>query len=129
MLNRLGVLHAQWGKVDIAADYFNRSLKIKAAVPALINLGNLRLLANDPLKAGSYYNQAVELDPRNPNAVLCLARAANLAADYAGALKAWQRLKVLSPDLAEKNAYLAARGDDAARAGAGDAASSIVWEE
>jgi tetratricopeptide (TPR) repeat protein len=130
VLNRLGILHARWGRLDKAADFFKRSLNAKETAASLINLGNLRLLAKDPSGALGYYDRAAALDPKSASAALAQAIARSQLADPAGTRKAYDRLKALSPDLAERHSYLASGSTDSARSASADSvAQRLVWEE
>jgi len=117
LINKLGVLYARYGLVDKAEKEFMRILeKNKDYVPALLNLGNINFMREDMTKAKVLYDKAAAGDPDNPDALLCVARVNHELENYDIVRTAFQKLKVLEPELAAKYAYLDLGADDATRA-------------
>lgn len=130
VLNRVGVLYAQYGLYQEAEGLFLRSLKLAEAAPVLVNLGNVASIRKDWAEALVFYERAEKLDPRNAGAVLAVARANHALENYGSAKTAYERLKRLDAQLAFRNAYLELRGEEAARAaGTASPAALAVWEE
>jgi len=90
--------------------------KNKDYVPALLNLGNINFMREDMTKAKVLYDKAAAGDPDNPDALLCVARVNHELENYDIVRTAFQKLKVLEPELAAKYAYLDLGADDATRA-------------
>jgi len=130
-LNSLGVLYARYGLDDEAFAQFEKVLKVKKRYyPALINMGNIYYLRNDVEKALSYYQDAEQIAPENPTVLLCVSRTYHKLENYYGARQAYDKLKKVSPVLADRFAYLDLRGEEASRAAAaGDVEGVMVWEE
>jgi len=130
-INKLGILYARYGLTDIAVTQFERLLVISPDyVPAIINIGNLHYLKPDMESALQYYEQAYEIDPANPQAVLNMARCNHELENYGSVKKLYEQLSQLDRELAEQFSYLDLRGEEAARAAAaGGAGEIIVWDE
>jgi tetratricopeptide (TPR) repeat protein len=129
-LNVLGVLYAKFGRVDQAAIQFEAAAKLGDYVPALINLGNIRFAAQDYRNALALYQRARSRDPQNGIAILGLARAYASLGNDSDARTAFEALRKISPDLANRFAYLAEPASDSARAASREPAmKSLVWAE
>ena len=115
LVTRLGLLYARFGLYDRAEREFAKVEKSNY-VPALVNLGNIYLLRNDPEKALTYYTRATLVDPENATALLGLAQANHTLENYGASTKSFARVKELSPEMASRYAYLDFRGEEASRA-------------
>jgi len=119
LINKLGVLYASYGLYDRAEREFKRALQRaepQSFVPALLNMGNIYLLRDDPEKALPYLEQARAGAPDNPKVLLALSQANHRMENYGAAGKTYGQLKLIQPDLAQRYAYLDLRGDEASRA-------------
>ena len=131
LINKLGVLYARYGLVDKAEKEFMRILeKNKDYVPALLNLGNINFMRDDMTKAKVLYDKAAAGDPDNPDALLCIARVNHELENYDVVRVAFQKLKVLEPELAAKYSYLDLGADDATRAANRAGVGNVVeWSD
>lgn len=129
-VNKLGVLYAKYGMLDRAMEQFAAVLKQKEYLPALINMGNLYYMQDELSKAKEYYDRASALSPDNPKVLLAVARVDHELENYGTARQAYAKLKELSPELADRFAYLDLRGSQAARAADPAQLKGVVlWEE
>ena len=128
--NRLGVLYARYGLYDKAQAEFNRVLKSKEYLPALVNLGNIYFLNEDYRAAGNTYQRARRLAPRNATVLLCVARVSHQLEDYAATEDSYKELKKLDPALAERFAYLGMESGTVMRAADVNKNKGVViWDE
>jgi len=129
-VNRLGVLYGRYGLTDKAVAQFEKILKANQYVPALINMGNISFLKKDIKGALVYYQRASAKDPDNPKVLLSVARCSHELENYGLVRESYDKLKTLDPDLAEQFAYLALRGEEAARAAEiSEVMEVVVWDE
>jgi tetratricopeptide (TPR) repeat protein len=130
-LNRLGVLYARYGLNEKAEHEFNRALEIdRNYMPALMNLGNVYFLNNDPEQALEMYERASRRQPDNPKVLLSLARANHELENYGNVKRSYNKLKKLDPDLAVDYAYLDLASDDTTRASnMSRMKEEMLWEE
>lgn len=129
LVNSLGILYAQYGLYDRAEEAFTRLLS-REYVPALVNMGNLMWKRGEPRQALGFYTRALNQEPGNAKALLCVARIHHDLENYGEAKQAYGQLKAIAPDLAQKFAYLDLRGSEATRAAdATQARTEMVWEE
>lgn len=129
--NKLGVLYAQYGKLDQAEAAFRLAIGKQNYLPGLLNLGNLYSLKNDWTRAQEQYELAARLEPQNPAVLLALARAYYASEHYDLARAKHQELAKVDRNLAERYAYLGGTGE-AGGDRAGEAASrlrQIEWTE
>ena len=115
-MNRLGILYAKFGQPDKAEEEFKQILDKKPYSPALLNLGNLYFRKSDWKNALSYYQQASDLDPGNPHALLALARVNQELRNYPDAKASYEKLKEINPELASQFAYLGEGKENGTRA-------------
>ena len=115
-MNSLGVLYAKFGQSDKAEETFKQILDKKPYLPALLNLGHLYFRKSDWKNALSYYQRASEMDPGNPHALLALARVNQELQNYPDARANYEKLKAISPDLANQYAYLGEGKESGTRA-------------
>jgi len=129
-LNALGVLYARYDLMDKAETQFQAALVNAEYVPALENLGNLRLLEKQYGEALDYYQRAAKIAPSEPLILLGLARCNHELQNYGMASAEYEELKKESPGLAAQFAYLGLEGEEATRATEANRASAVlVWGE
>jgi tetratricopeptide (TPR) repeat protein len=127
--NRLGILYARFGQKEKAELEFRRALERGTYMPAILNLGNLYFMQEKWKQALQYYQQAFNLDPKNPHALLAIARADQQLSKFDDMRQTWGALKGLDPELAGRFAYLGERNGSGERAS--DVASEwaqVLWE-
>jgi len=131
LLNRLGVVYARFGLHEQAERELRRALAAdRDYVPALVNLGNIRFLAEDFQAAGYYYERAQESRPGAPQVLLALVRVRREMGDLDAARTAFERLEAVDPELAARHADLAREKEGTARASpAGQRKGVVTWEE
>ncbi|HOX11342.1 MAG TPA: hypothetical protein P5313_01390 [Spirochaetia bacterium] len=128
--NALGILHARYGFLEEAEKAFQAAIKAEAYPPALVNLGNLALLRGRVEEAYRHYDRAAASAPKNPAALLGLARASQLLENYGTARRAFDQLKAVDPALASRYEYLAQAGQENARAAEAQRARRVdTWSE
>jgi len=128
--NRLGVLYARYGRSEEAMQEFQKILARQEYLPALINLGNIYYMDKQLKQAREYYLRAYRNDPDNPVILVGLAKVAHGLEEYGEAGDKYNRLKNVSPETAERFAYLDTQGTGAARAAdMGREGEVIIWEE
>jgi Flp pilus assembly protein TadD len=129
IVNKLAVLYARYGQSDKAeAELLGILAKSPEFVPALVNMGNLALLAGDSSKAITYFGKAYRKEAANPYALLGLAKAYYQKGDSTQARSFYQKLQDAAPDLAEGNSYL--KGESGSTRSADIAASGkLEWAE
>jgi Tfp pilus assembly protein PilF len=115
-LNALGVLYAHYGLDDRAKEQFKKALAKGDYPYALINLGNLDYLEGSYQESLDFYQRAQKLVPSNPTLLLALARANHELENYGVAKVAYDRLKIVDPDLASRYGYLELKGEEGTRA-------------
>ncbi len=115
-INKLGILYAKYGKIDDAAEQFQKAIDEREYVPALINLGNVYYLQENWQKALIFYQRAAAEDPDNDQAILCTAKVYHEMENYQLAQKNYDELKKINPDLAGEFAYIDMGISDGTRA-------------
>jgi tetratricopeptide (TPR) repeat protein len=125
--NRLGILYARYGRTEQAEAAFRRACAGQDYVPALINLGNLCLLREQPDEALKFYEQAAGQAPQDPRVLLRLAHLYYETGRHELAREAYAELTVLDRRLAERYAYLGG-AEEGGRAAA-SARQAILWTE
>jgi tetratricopeptide (TPR) repeat protein len=130
LINRLGVLYARYGRQADAQKEFQKILSRGDYFPALVNMGNIHYLNKELEQAKDYYQRAYRKDPENPTILVSLAKVAHDLEEYGEAEEAYNKLRVVSPKLAQQFDYLAVQGTGTARAGDTDSKRGVVlWEE
>jgi hypothetical protein len=125
--NKLGVLYAQFGRLDQATREFELCGPADY-LPALMNLGNLCLLQKDWEGARGYYEQALRIGPETPGVLLGLARVSYEQGLYPVAAGLFSRLQELDANLAAKFPYLGGKSNNRSRAAAeGEREEVMVW--
>jgi tetratricopeptide (TPR) repeat protein len=128
-INGLGVLYAKYGQAEKAEKQFKQVLAKKPYLPAILNLGHLYYRRGDWKNALASYQQASEMDPRNPHTLLGLARVNQELQNYAAAKQSYEKLKAVNPDLASQFAYLGEAKESGARAAdIQSARKAVLWE-
>jgi tetratricopeptide (TPR) repeat protein len=129
-VNKLGILYAQYGLDDKALEQFKKILERSEHVPALLNVGNVYFLKGQLSEAQTYYKRAQAVAPDNPTVLLGIARVDHELENYGTARQAYEKLKTLAPELAERFSYLALRGEEAGRAADVSGVKGIVvWND
>jgi hypothetical protein len=130
LMNRLGVLYARYGRKSDAQREFKKILSRGEYFPALVNLGNIHFLNNELEQAKEYYLRAYRKAPDNPTILVSLAKVSHELEEYGEAEDAYNKLKTVSPELAQRFDYLAMRGTGTARAGeTAENRGIVLWEE
>jgi len=130
LLNRLGVLYAQYGLTEKAQTQFEAIIANERYVPALINLGNIAFLEGEYRTAAEYYEDGLELQPANASALLAATRA-NYEPENMGDVRTYyEQLRAASPRLAADYSYLdLSSSNETARAQAADMVKDrVIWE-
>jgi tetratricopeptide (TPR) repeat protein len=129
--NKLGILYAQYGKLDQAEAEFKKATAQKRYVPGLLNLGNVYFLKGIRRKAQEQYERALHLEPKNPLVLLALSRTYYMTEQYDMARSKHKELAAVDREIAERFAYLGGVPDmEAGRAGhSGTLRQYILWNE
>jgi len=128
--NKLGVLYAQYGKLDQAEAEFLKALAKQEYLPALVNLGNIQSKKGVWSEAKKYYDRAGELDPKNPKVLLAQARAYYAAEQYDMAQATYRELAAADKAMAEQFAYLGGAQESGTRAGDMETErQQVLWVE
>lgn len=128
--NKLGVLYARYGMIEDAVKQFENALKKGEYYPALLNLGNIMFLQDKPEEAMKYYKRASNIEPENKTVMLALARTAHILGDIQSASDYYEKLKIISPELAGRFSYLGSHREDGERASSINISEGVViWEE
>lgn len=103
ILNRLGVLHARFGRADRARSALEETVDLRGDyLPGYINLANLELLNEDAVAALAWLERAELLEPESP-AVLELMARALVAADAGREARSYvRRLAERAPERADR---------------------------
>lgn len=126
---RLGVVYAQYGRLEDARAQFTHVVTERPYLPALLNLGTVYFLQHDYEQAANCYRQVLEAEPQNANALLGMARVSYEVEDYDATEEQYTALAELDPDLAQRFSYLDLRSDVSGRAADTDALhNAVVWE-
>lgn len=130
-INKLGVLYARFGLTDRAREQFERILGDREYLPALMNLGMILYLNDDFKEALGYFRRADRITQDRPEVLLSLARTHHELGNYQDAKKAYDRLKLIEPEVAKQYAYLDLAGSDSSTraASADEARRKALWEE
>ncbi|MEE8441887.1 MAG: hypothetical protein V3S41_09210, partial [Spirochaetia bacterium] len=131
LLNRLGVLYAQYGIWEKAQEQFEAIVETEDYLPALLNLGHIAYLDEEYRTAVNYYEKVLGLQSAHPNALLAAARANHELENYGNVRTYYEQLRVLSPRLAVDYSYLdLSSSNETARAqAASQLKDRVLWEE
>jgi tetratricopeptide (TPR) repeat protein len=122
-------LYAKYGQPEKAETLFKQILAKKAYLPALLNIGHLCFIRNDFNGALGYYQQASAIDPKNPHALLSIAKADQELKNYDDMKQKYDQLRELDPTLATQYAYLSTASDTGSRAtDIGTERRRVLWE-
>ena len=98
VLNAYGIALADEGKIDVAAQQFQRVLQLDSNnAPALQDLGIVALRRDDVPSAQQYLSRALELNPRLPLALNTIGVVYARQGDFAHAVESWQRAVNIDP--------------------------------
>jgi tetratricopeptide (TPR) repeat protein len=128
-IHNLGTLYARYGLYDKALREFERVLKLGEYYKALYNLGNIYYLKNDMDKSLQYYKRAERIAPDNPAILLGIARVHYELANFEDVNLAYNKVKVLAPEIASQYAYLASETAGLGRASSANNRKGAIWEE
>ena len=126
--NRVGVIYAQFGLLEKAAEQFQTASRRGTYAPAVTNLGNILYLQGDMKSALKQYEKAIALAPASGAALAGAARVFYALDDKEGMDRMVAKLKTVSPELAAK---LDLTGGAVTTARASEAISREVgaWDE
>jgi len=129
--NKLGVMYAQYGKLDQAEAEFRKAAAEKGYVPGRLNLGHLYFIRKEWWRALEQYEQAVRLAPKNPMVLLSLSRVYYKTEQYNKAQDKYRELAEVNSKLAERFTYLGgSSGTESGRASQwGTLQGLVLWEE
>ncbi len=128
LVNKLGVLYAQYGMTDKASGYFEQAAGSRYA-PAMINLGNIRFLENEYEEALESYEQAEELESGSLLALLGIAKVNYELENYGTVNRTFEEIQRKDPDLASRFSYLVSESTEAGRASSALIRDIVVWGE
>ncbi|MBN1699324.1 MAG: tetratricopeptide repeat protein [Spirochaetales bacterium] len=111
--NRLGVLYAEYGRLEKAMEIFNAIVLKEEYVPALINMGTAYYMKDELIKAIPYFERALKMAPLEPVVLLSLAIINHRLENYGNAREAYKKLQSIDPELAEQYSYIELKGDEA----------------
>lgn len=128
--NSLGVLYARYGLYRQALEQFKAAVD-KGYGRAAINVGNIAFLMEDYETAIAWYRQTMEKMPRNSAPVIGMARALYELDRFDEADVYFQKAAEMSPRLAERYSYLAARlaGNAVRASAAAERLGDMIWVE
>jgi tetratricopeptide (TPR) repeat protein len=130
LINRLGTLYARFGLYERAQTEFLRIAGGRRPyVPAIVNLGNVSMIAGDLRKAEQYYQTASNYEPDNAHALIGLARVKYELGDYSRAGELHSQSQMLDPDLSRRFAYLSGSEAGTDRANSVGTTEVMVWAE
>lgn len=129
LINRLGTIYARYGLYAEAEAAFNRALERSDFVPALVNLGNIHYLREEPRRALEYFTRARSAREGDPEVLINLARVHFDLEEYAPAVELYRQAELIAPDLAGEFNYIVSENLDAARASAVQARRRVIWDE
>ena len=126
--NRIGILYARYGMYEEAERQFLIAAdRDKEYVAPMINLGNIFYLNRDYEEALSWYEMAEREDPEDSVVLAGLARSRYELAQFDRAREDYRRLAQISPEVAEKYAYLGQASETYARASAARDKGKTLW--
>jgi tetratricopeptide (TPR) repeat protein len=127
--NKLGVLYAQYGLYDLAEEQFETILKREQYLPALINMGNLSYLQDEPSEALGYYSTAHRIAPANSKVLASMLRVYREQNNSEQAEKTYSMLARVDSQMADEYRDLAGGEAAGGRAGTGASRHPLLWEE
>ena len=126
--NRIGVLHARFGNIDTAREYFTRNMETDPAYPAsYLNLANLYIGEGMVDRAREILLAGIEWKPDSAPLNLLLSRIYSAEGNEKSSGQYFARVEASEPDLAARFAP-PPEGEGAARAGIDDLDSMLIWD-
>ncbi len=123
-------MYARYGLDEKAIHEFEKILKDKEYLPALMNLGNIYYLQNDMNNALLFYERASKKEPNNPRILLGLTRVNYRIGNFDAVKKTYSKLKSIDPDLARDFSYLESAAQNGSRASLISGVNErVLWEE
>ncbi len=130
LINSLGVLYARFGLYENAENEFAKIPSgSRYGYIALVNRGNIRYNTGDFREALDYYKKAQQGIPDNSKLMLNIARVEYELGRFESAQTLFGRIKIISPELAERYAYLGTGNSSDARASGAAEKGAVLWEE
>ena len=129
LINKLGVLYAKYGLLDKAEKEFLKVVNKKDNLSTLINLANIYYIRADYQKAIDYYTMAYKKKSKHAVVLIGLAKAHYEMENYGSVKKIYSELEAVSPELAEKYAYLASKETDSGRAFSQAIKEEVEWDD
>jgi hypothetical protein len=128
LLNALGVLYAQYGLLERAAEPLEKA-GAQGYVPALVNLGNCRLLLGDGQRALDSFLRAQAAKPGDEAVLVGLTRSYAALGRQPETQASYELLKKVAPQAADRYAYLSsAGGAESGRASAVGRTETVLWD-
>jgi cytochrome c-type biogenesis protein CcmH/NrfG len=99
LLAEIGKVYFQMHQFSMAAKYYEDSIRLKPDATVLVKLGGAHHFGGDDDKAIDAWNQALHLDPNNPDALFNIGFVKwRVQGDRKAAISAWQKLLKTNPD-------------------------------
>jgi cytochrome c-type biogenesis protein CcmH/NrfG len=99
LLAEIGKLYYQMGQYHTAAKYYEDSVRVKPDAVILVKLGGAYHFDGDEERALGAWNDALRLDPANPDALFNIGLVKWRAqGDRKGAIAAWEKLLETNPN-------------------------------
>lgn len=126
-LARMGLVYARYGFHEQALRHFDRSIEREPTVPAFLNAALVSSQLQRHQQAVSYLERALRLDSQHPRVHLAMAVTRLKSGDTEAARRSYERVRSVSPSLAERYRLFAAAGEtDGSRAGGDSPADSYM---
>ena len=109
--NKRGILYAKYGFYPEAAALLKEAA-LGGNISAMVNLGNISMIQDDPVTAYDFYRQAVKKMPHNPRLQANLAKAAASLGKRDEAVAALEELRKLDPEMADQYSSVVTSGSD-----------------
>ena len=120
--NRIGILHARYGRFDEAESAFNEVIvRYPDYIAPYVNLAQLRLATGDVEDALTTILRALQREPESPQVHLLLARCYSRMGDHGLSESHFKKVQLLSPSLAKAYGHVLEGGNSTGRAGKGHA--------
>lgn len=126
ILNKLGILYAQYGIMDKAKDAFLKASRQDYS-PAYINLGNIQFINKDFESALKSFQNALDLYPGSVKATLGFAKTNYELENYAQVKTAYEEIQRKSPDTAARFSYLGESRSEVSRASSAMIRETVLW--
>ena len=126
LINKLGILYAQYGLLDQAVKELKRAAD-QQYVPALVNMGNCYLIQKSFDQALEYYRRAERSKPEDVNVLLGLVKVLYELEKHAEARKVFDKIQQKNPDLAARYSYLVSGSKETTRSSTAVEADPAGW--